>query len=509
MWFGHIFSRQGMSPDPAKVAHIKAWPAPQSKDEVKSFLQTVQFVAAFMRSERGTPHSDVTGPLWALTRHNVKFEWTHECQQAFEELKDRISDKTVLVPYEPHLDTRLYVDHGPKGIASTVAQYHKSGKNPGWKVVHHKSRSLIPAEEGYSKVEGESLAIYSGVKMNNQYLYGTSFMVMTDHASLPSLYNTTRPAPHRVERHRGRLRAFQFMVQHVPGNQMPCDYASRHTNPLPKNMSKQEMDEMGIETEETDKEIWVSRLMEQCIPAITLDDMRKATAKDPELSRILEEKRAAKKSSMTSKGPYGKIWEEIEERNGILTRKKRLIIPRSLQAQAIAIAHEGHQQVDGTLRRLRETQFFRNMRKDVKAYEESCKCQAATPTNPTPPQKLKLLPKIPWHITCVNYKGPIGPKRYYVHTQMDAYTRYPVVHILKSTKLSELKKVMSDTIRTYGHPEQIWSDGGPPYNSHQWKNWNKDWGTTAKKTTPYHSPANGMVERFNRNQKTGAPRRIR
>ena len=66
-------------------------------------------------------------------------------------------------------------------------------------------------------------------------------------------------------------------------------------------------------------------------------------AKDPELSKILEEKRAAIKSSATSKGPYGKIWDEIDERDGILTRGKRLVVPQALQAQAIAIAHEGHQ----------------------------------------------------------------------------------------------------------------------------------------------------------------------
>ena len=80
IWFGHLFSKQGMWADPDKVAHIKAWPAPKSKDEVKSFLQMVQFVAAYMRSDRGTPHSDDTAPLRRLTHHNVRFEWTKSCQ---------------------------------------------------------------------------------------------------------------------------------------------------------------------------------------------------------------------------------------------------------------------------------------------------------------------------------------------------------------------------------------------------------------------------------------------
>ena len=51
-------------------------------------------------------------------------------------------------------------------------------------------------------------------------------------------------------------------------------------------------------------------------------------------------------------GPLGKIWDEVHERDTILIRGKQLVIPKSLQAQAIAIAHEGHQQTDGTLRML-------------------------------------------------------------------------------------------------------------------------------------------------------------
>ena len=114
MWFDHIFTKQGMSPDPAKVEHIKAWPAPKTKEEVKSFLQTVQFVAAYMQSENGTPRMDVKTPIRALTKTNVKFEWNKACQKAFDELKDCLSNKTVLVPYIPKLDTNYMSTTDPR-----------------------------------------------------------------------------------------------------------------------------------------------------------------------------------------------------------------------------------------------------------------------------------------------------------------------------------------------------------------------------------------------------------
>ena len=42
-WFGNVYSKNGMSPDPEKCTVIRNWPAPKSCSEVKSFLQTVQF----------------------------------------------------------------------------------------------------------------------------------------------------------------------------------------------------------------------------------------------------------------------------------------------------------------------------------------------------------------------------------------------------------------------------------------------------------------------------------
>ena len=55
---------------------------------------------------------------------------------------------------------------------------------------------------------------------------------------------------------------------------------------------------------------------------------------------------------------------------------------------------------------------------------------------------------------------------------------------------------MAKSISTHGRPNEIWSDSGPPYNSHKWTQWLKNREIKAKKTMTYHPPANGMVERF-------------
>ena len=224
---------------------------------------------------------------------------------------------------------------------------------------------------------------------------------------------------------------------HQTGKRNPCDYGSRHPDPVTKNLTREQREEMGIETEEEDREIWVNRVTQEMITAITMEEIVDGTINDPELGPILESKKQAIKTKQQSKGPYGKMWDNIIERDALLIKGNQIEMPNTLQTQAIALAHEGHQQVNGTLRRMMASMWFRKMRSEVQAYVGSCKFQTAIPWNPTPPLKLKSLPKIPWWTTYVNYKGPIGPGKWYVHTQMDGYTRYPEVHITQSETLKE------------------------------------------------------------------------
>ena len=81
---------------------------------------------------------------------------------------------------------------------------------------------MTKAELNYGKIEGESLAMFSGTKTNSRYLYNTEFKIDTDHEpSVPLYDNRGRPAPVRVERHRSKLQQFAFKVVYDPGRTSP------------------------------------------------------------------------------------------------------------------------------------------------------------------------------------------------------------------------------------------------------------------------------------------------
>ena len=67
--------------------------------------------------------------------------------------------------------TRLYVDHGPTGVSSTIAQQYKEKQgNIVYCPIHYNSRVITETERHYEKVQSESLAVLFGIKSNRMYL---------------------------------------------------------------------------------------------------------------------------------------------------------------------------------------------------------------------------------------------------------------------------------------------------------------------------------------------------
>ena len=494
-WFGNIYSEQGMSPDPDKVKMIKAWPRPEDKAGVKSFLQTVQFCQVFMRPGDGRTYSDVTKPLRCLTAKNVQFKWNKKCEESFQELKELLSSDKVMANYDPKKPTRLYVDEGPEGVAATVAQSHKvEGLDQEvWRPVHHNSRAKTECEANYGKVDGESLGVLSGILSNRMYLYGTPFVVVVDHQPLVSLYSShSRDLPVRVAKHRSKLRGFNFKVKYEPGITTPADYGSR--NPPPKKIySEEEKEDLGVEEENEDAEIIVNHV-EELTDAVTLPILTNETENDEELKKLKDDIRKGRLRPELK--IFKEMFPEMSLNQGVILKGERLLIPASLRPDVLGAAHEGHPGRESMLRQLRLSVWWPGMGQDVREFVESClPCGAAVGRNSPAPMIVRETPERPWQHCAADFKGPIGGQ-YYFHVLIDLYSRWPEVQMTKSTSFEKLRPALEESFSLHGIPESITHDQGPPYNSGDWQRYAKEVGFESRPCTPEHPEANGVAERF-------------
>ena len=394
-------------------------------------------------------------------------------------------------------------------MASTIAQAYSNDKDPRdrgiqWRPVYHTSRALTKAEQGYGKIDGESLSVYSGIITNRRYLYGTEFSVVTDHEPLVPLYNNpARPAPVRVERHRSKLRHFTFNLKYEPGYTSPCDYASRHP-PTKTHFSKEEKEELGVEDEEEDKEIWVNRVeaaeVEAAeVEAVTLAEIRQALQEDHQLKQLMVEVDKGKMSKDIKSSEYGQVFSELTVTKGLLLKGDQLVIPRSLYGRVLAAAHEGHQGEDRTIRNLRERNWFPGMAEKCRMFVKTCHpgCTASVPGMKPEPMKNRDTPDGPWKVLSADYKGPIGgPRGYYFHVLVDHYSKWPEVCVTDSTKFEKLFPVLDRSFATHGIPEEIVHDNGPPYNSSNWRRYARETGFEIKPCTPEHPQSNGLAEKM-------------
>jgi hypothetical protein len=104
-YLGVIIEKGMTRMDPVKIAGIKNWPTPTKVKDVRSFLGFCNFYRPFIR---GFAH--LAKPLNELTRKDTEWTWENRHQQAFEELKTRVTTEPILAhpiltdPFELEVD---------------------------------------------------------------------------------------------------------------------------------------------------------------------------------------------------------------------------------------------------------------------------------------------------------------------------------------------------------------------------------------------------------------------
>ena len=95
-YLGHLISADGIQPLPEKLESIAKMPAPKNPKEVKQFLGLVGYYRKFVPR-----FADISRVLTHLTKKDVEFKWTPECENCFQILKEFLQQAPILQYPDP------------------------------------------------------------------------------------------------------------------------------------------------------------------------------------------------------------------------------------------------------------------------------------------------------------------------------------------------------------------------------------------------------------------------
>lgn len=141
-YFGHRITKDGIKPDPAKIAAVRDMEPPKDKGELETILGMVNYLPKF-----APMLSDINAPMRHLLKESSEFLWDAQHDEAFKKMKELITREPgpVLAYYDPSKELRLQVDASKYGLGAVLLQEGKP--------VGYASKSLSDSEVNYAQIE--------------------------------------------------------------------------------------------------------------------------------------------------------------------------------------------------------------------------------------------------------------------------------------------------------------------------------------------------------------------
>ncbi|KAJ1133341.1 hypothetical protein NDU88_011636 [Pleurodeles waltl] len=211
VYLGHLVGGEQIAPLQGKIQTIIDWVPPTTQTQVRAFLGLTGYYRRFIKN-----YGSIAAPLNDLTSKKMpkKVLWTANCQKAFEELKQAMCSAPVLK--SPCYSKKFYVqtDASELGVGAVLSQHNSEGQD---QPVAFISRRLTPREKRWSAIEREAFAVVWSLKKLRPYLFGTHFIVQTDHKPLLWLKQMKGENP-KLLRWSISLQGMDYTVEHRPGS---------------------------------------------------------------------------------------------------------------------------------------------------------------------------------------------------------------------------------------------------------------------------------------------------
>ena len=454
-YLGHVFSAQRMAPDPSKIQAVQEWPVPSNITDVRQFLGLASYYRRYIQH-----FSHIAAPLHALTQKNAIFSWTEACQQAFTTLKATLAQPPVLTYPQFHYSASqfvVYTDASDVGLGAVLEQDNH--------VIAYASRTLTKAEQNYSVIQKECLAIVYATKQFCHYLLGRQFQLHTDHAPLQWL---------SAQRMEGLLCRWALALQEYS---FTIVYRKGALNANADSLSR-----CGH------KKITTPTAATFCSLGILPQTLQDAQQNDPATSAIYDQLSKSHEKPTDAKWRkqplyrYVQIWPQSLLVDDIVCRQYNPspdsemitvpVLPQALRQDALYQAHNipgsGHQGQDRILQKLCLDAYWVGMSRDVAEHCLTCTtCQQAKLPAPTKAPLVSLPVGRPWEMLAVDVlEVPLSShgNRYLLVVQ-DYFTKWAEAFPMPDQTAKRITNILITLCARMGLPRIIHSDQGRNFES--------------------------------------------
>lgn len=491
-YLGRLISKDGIKPDPMKIRAIVEMPAPKNRHELASLLGSINYYVKFVPSMR-----NIRAPLDFLMRKDAVWDWSEKCEHAFQEFKVILSSDLLLTHYNPSLPIVVAGDASKVGIGAIIYHEFPDGS---MKAISHVSRALTSAEENYSQVEKEGLALIFAVKKFHRYIFGRKFALKTDHKPLLSIFGSKKGIPlhtaNRLKRWALILMMYDFDISYISTREFGhADVLSRLIN-----QRKGEEKEYIVASIEFEKEVQI--VVDQAAAGLPIKFhmLQEATKNCTTLQKVMEfvqgDWPASRKMIKDAEvAEFFSRKESLTVINSVLVFLDRIIIPKVFRGKILKEIHKGHPGMERMKSIARSYVYWPNLDKEIESFVKKCTACTLAAKSPT---KTTLqswpIPSKPWERLHIDYAGPVNGKYFLV--AIDALSKWPEIFITTSMTATVTIEKLEEAFARFGIPDVIVSDNGTQFTSDQFKLFCSSNGIEHIRTSPFHPQSNGQAERF-------------
>jgi hypothetical protein len=441
-----------------------------------------QFYRRFIPSFAG-----LAAPLTKFKVRSTPFQWDEPCERAFQTIKTHLSRYPLLsFPLrQSALHLKLHTDASNTGIGGVLHQPTDNGDQP----ITFLSRSLSSAEQKFSTVEKECLALVWCITKLRPYLYGQRFVVWTDHHPLCWL-NSKSSKNGRLDRWSIQLQEYSFDIKHTPGK-------SRFPSDPPDHLADTRFDLLTPTPS--------PHTLTAIAPLFDSARLRSAQTTDPTIRSIYDRLSAAR--PVRSFCLHDDLVCRLVQRPGLPTLQLPFV-PKSLVHDLLLTFHDhplsGHLGLAKTWVKLKDRFYWPNMYRTVKTHIARClPCQTCKVSRQRVAGLLQPIesPTGVFDLLGLDFLGPLQRTpagNRYILVCTDYLSKWAITQAVPDcTAETAARFLVENIIFQYGTPKKLLTDQGSHFVANLFEAVTSRCGIHHITASTYHPQTNGLCERFN------------